>query len=166
MIDINKKIMEAMKAHDQVASETFKLVKAKILEFKTSKNAKEYDEAAEINLIRKMIQERQDSACIYLNNNRQELADAEYAQIKVLDTLLPPLPTKNDVELFINKNYPHGIEKNQMGIAIKNIKANLIGVDGKTVADCVKKAIYIEPKDINPYNEISENKKKRKDDQI
>ena len=68
MIDVNKKIMEAMKAHDKVASETFKLVKAKILEFKTAKNAKEYDEAAEINLIRKMIQESQDSACIYLQN--------------------------------------------------------------------------------------------------
>lgn len=161
MIDINKKIMEAMKAHDKVASETFKLVKAKILEFKTAKNAKEYDDAAEINLIRKMIQERQDSACIYLKNNRQDLADDEYAQIKVLDTLLPPLPTKNDVELFINKNYPHGIEKSQMGIAIKTIKANLIGVDGKMVADCVKNAIYVEPTEIEPYNEMSEMKKKR-----
>ena len=138
MIDINKKIMEAMKAHDKVASETYKLLKAKILEFKTAKNAKEYDDAAEINLIRKMIQERQDSACIYLENKRQDLADDEYAQIKVLDALLPPLPTKNDIELFINKNYPDGIEKKQMGIAIKTIKENLIGVDGKLVADCVK----------------------------
>ncbi len=42
MIDINAKIMGSMKAHDKVASETYKLIKAKILEFKTAKNAKEY----------------------------------------------------------------------------------------------------------------------------
>lgn len=141
MIDINKKIMEAMKAHDKVASETFKLVKAKILEFKTAKNAKEYDEAAEINLIRKMIQERQDSACIYLNNNRQDLADDEYAQIKVLDTLLPPLPTKEDIMIYLNEHYKNGIEKKQMGIIVKEIKSSLLGADGKLVSECVKEKL-------------------------
>ena len=44
MIDITKKIMDAMKAHDKVASETYKLIKAKILEFKTQKNAPEYND--------------------------------------------------------------------------------------------------------------------------
>ena len=43
MIDITKKIMDAMKVHDKVASETYKLIKAKILEFKTQKNAPEYN---------------------------------------------------------------------------------------------------------------------------
>ena len=138
MIDINKKIMEAMKAHDKGASETYKLLKAKILEYKTAKNAKPYDEAAEINLINKMIQERQDSVCIYLENNRQDLADDEYIQIKVLTKLLPPLPTKEDIEKYVNDNYPDGIEKKQMGIVIKEVKSNLIGVDGKLVADIVK----------------------------
>lgn len=141
MIDINKKIMEAMKAHDKVASETYKLLKAKILEYKTAKNAKPYDEVAEINLIRKMIQERQDSACIYLNNKRQDLADDEYAQIKVLDTLLPPLPTKEDIEKYLNDNYPDGIEKKQMGIVINEVKANLIGTDGKLISECVKERL-------------------------
>ena len=138
MIDINKKIMEAMKAHDKVASETYKLLKAKILEYKTAKNAKPYDEAAEINLIRKMIQERQDSVCIYLENNRGDLADDEYAQIKVLDALLPPLPTENDVKEWLLKNYPIGISKKEMGKTIKEIKEALVGVDGKMVSDIVK----------------------------
>ena len=76
MIDINKKIMEAMKAHDKVASETYKLLKAKILEFKTAKNAREYNDAEEITLINKMISDRTNSAEIYLQNNRKDLADA------------------------------------------------------------------------------------------
>lgn len=138
MIDINKKIMEAMKAHDKVASETYKLLKAKILEFKTAKNAKEYNDAEEINLIRKMIQERKDSMQIYIENNRHDLADAEFAQIEVLDTLLPDIPTEEDINEYINNYYPSGIEKKSMGLVIKEIKEALLGVDGKLVADIVK----------------------------
>ena len=138
MIDINKKIMESMKAHDKVASETYKLLKAKILEFKTAKNAKEYDDSAEITLINKMIKERQDSICIYLENGRQNLANDEYAQMKVLQDLLPKLPTQEDIEAYLNKNYPEGIYKAKMGAVINEVKANLLGADGKTVANCVR----------------------------
>ena len=138
MIDINKKSMEAMKAHDKVASETYKLLKAKILEFKTAKNAREYNDAEEINLINKMIADRNNSADIYKQNNRQDLADAEYAQAKVLQELLPALPTQEDIVNYLNENYPDGIEKKMMGVVIKEVKEKLLGADGKTVADCVK----------------------------
>ena len=141
MIDINKKIMEAMKAHDKVASETYKLLKAKILEFKTAKNAKEYTEAEEINLIRKMIDDRMNSAEIYKNNNRLDLANDELFQAAVLQDLLPALPTLEDIETYLAYNYPKGVEKKQMGLVIKEIKTNLLGVDGKMVSDCVKKIL-------------------------
>ena len=138
MIDINIKIMEAMKAKDKVASETYKLLKAKILEFKTAKNAKVYDEAAEINLIHKMIEERKNSAQVYFDNNRPELAEAEIGQIQVLDKLLPPTPTEEDIRSYIESKYPNGIEKREMGIAIKDVKANLLGADGSVIAGIVK----------------------------
>ena len=137
MVDVNAKIMEAMKAHDKVASETYKLLKAKILEFKTAKNAKEYTEAEEINLIKKMIEERKNTAQIYRDNNRPELAEAEMAQVEILETLMPKLPTKEDVELYLQNNYPEGIDKKSMGVVIKEIKEKLLGVDGKLVASCV-----------------------------
>ena len=139
MIDINAKIMEAMKAKDKVASETYKLLKAKILEYKTAKNAKPYDDAAEISIIRKMIKERKDSTEIYFANNRPDLAQVEIEQIKVLDKLLPPIPTEDDIRASIDNFYPDGIEKKDMGAVIKEIKQNiLIGADGKMVADIVK----------------------------
>ena len=141
MIDINKKIMESMKAHDKVASETFKLLKAKILEFKTAKNARDYDELEEIRLINKMISDRANSAEIYLQNDRKDLADAEYAQMKVLQDLLPTLPTKEDIESYLSEYYPNGIEKKQMGIVIKEVKNALLGADGKLVSECVKKIL-------------------------
>lgn len=137
MIDINAKIMEAMKSHDKVASETYKLLKAKILEFKTAKNAREYNDSEEITLINKMISDRTNSAEIYLQNNRKDLADAEYAQMRVLQDLLPDLPTKEDIVNYLNNKYPDGIEKKDFGNVIKDVKQNLIGSEGKLVANCV-----------------------------
>lgn len=138
MIDINKLIMSAMKAHDKVASETYKLLKAKMLEFKTAKNAREYTDSEEINLINKMIADMTNSAEIYLKNDRKDLADAEYAQVKVLQDLLPPLPTKEDIEKYINEHYPDGVDKKQMGNVIKEVKNNLVGANGKEISEVVK----------------------------
>ena len=138
MLDINAKIMEAIKSKNHVASETFKLIKAKIIEFKTQKNAPEYNEEAEIKLLQKMVKEREESAKIYKNAGRAELADAELAQVAVINELLPKVASQEDVENYLNKKYPNGIEKKSMGIVIKEVKTEFIGVDGGMVANLVK----------------------------
>lgn len=138
MLDINAKIMEAMKSKDKVASETFKLIKAKILEFKTQKNAPEYTEEAEVKLLQKMVKEREESAKIYKDAGREELAEAELAQANVISELLPKVATQDDVELYLNEYYPNGIEKKSMGMVIKEVKSAFIGVDGGMVANLVK----------------------------
>ena len=111
MLDINAKIMEAMKSKNKIASETFKLIKAKILEFKTQKNAPEYTEEAEIKLLQKMVKEREESAKIYKDAGRNELADAELAQVAIINELLPKIASQEDVENYLNEKYPNGIEK-------------------------------------------------------
>lgn len=152
MLEIEKKIMAAMKAANEakkandldgekahkIESETYKLIKAKILEYKTAKNAKPYDEAAEIALLQKMVKERKDTAEVYKTNNRPELAENELAEANVIEALLPAIPTAEDVEKYIAEHYPNGIDKKQMGAVIKEVKTELIGVDGKTVSDVVK----------------------------
>jgi len=85
-----------------------------------------------------MISDRTNSAEIYLANNRKDLADAEYDQISVLKKLLPSLPTKEDIDHFLDQNYPEGIDKKLMGQVIKEIKEKLLGADGKLTSDCVK----------------------------
>lgn len=138
MIDITNKIMESMKSHDKVASETYKLVKAKIMEFKTQKNAPEYNDEAEIKILQKMSKERKDTAKVYSDNGRPELAEKELAEAAVIDALLPKTPTEDDVLKYINDNYPDGIDKKQMGAVIKEVKSALLGVDGSMVANIVK----------------------------
>lgn len=138
MLDINAKIMEAMKSKNKIASETFKLIKAKILEFKTQKNAPEYTEEAEIKLLQKMVKEREESAKIYKDAGRNELADAELAQVAIINELLPKIASQEDVENYLNNKYPNGIEKKSMGIVIREVKSEFVGVDGAMVANIVK----------------------------
>ena len=138
MLDINAKIMEAMKSKNKIASETFKLIKAKILEFKTQKNAPEYTEETEIKLLQKMVKEREESAKIYKDAGRNELADAELAQVAIINELLPKIASQEDVENYLNNKYPNGIEKKSMGIVIREVKSEFVGVDGAMVANIVK----------------------------
>lgn len=138
MLDINAKIMEAMKSKNKIASETFKLIKAKILEFKTQKNAPEYTEEAEIKLLQKMVKEREESAKIYKDAGRNELADAELAQVSIINELLPKIASQDDVENYLNEKYPNGIEKKSMGVVIREVKSEFVGVDGAMVANIVK----------------------------
>lgn len=138
MLDINAKIMEAMKSKNKIASETFKLIKAKILEFKTQKNAPEYTEEAEIKLLQKMVKEREESAKIYKDAGRNELADAELEQVAIINELLPKIASQEDVENYLNEKYPNGIEKKSMGIVIREVKSEFVGVDGAMVANIVK----------------------------
>ncbi len=141
MIDVNAKIMEAMKAKNKVASETYKLLKAKILEFKTAKNAKEYTEIEEINLIKKMISDRNNSAKIYSENNREDLASEELKQAEVLNALLPALPTVKDIHAYLNAKHPLGISKKDMGKVIKETREALVGADGKEISTEVMKIV-------------------------
>lgn len=138
MLDINTKIMEAMKSKNKIASETFKLIKAKILEFKTQKNAPEYTEEAEIKLLQKMVKEREESAKIYKDAGRNELADAELAQVAIINELLPKIASQEDVEKYLNEKYPNGVEKKSMGVVIREVKSEFVGVDGAMVANIVK----------------------------
>jgi RNA polymerase sigma-70 factor (ECF subfamily) len=70
--------------------------------------------------------------------NRKDLADSEQIEIDIIKEFLPAIPTKSDIENYINTNYPNKIEKKMMGVVVKEIKEKLVGADGKLVADVVK----------------------------
>ena len=113
----------------------------KIMEFKTKKNAPEYNDEAEIKILQKMIKERKDTAKIYSDNGRNDLAEKELNEAAVIEDLLPEIPTESDVVKYLDEHYPDGIEKKQFGSVIKEIKSALVGVDGSIVANVVKNII-------------------------
>lgn len=133
-----KMIMTATKAGEKDKTNVYKLIKAKMLEYVTAKNAGVLNESVEVTILNKMMKERIDTSVVYRNAGRIDLADNEIYEANIIKELLPPEVSKEDIEAYVLYWYPDGIEKKSMGIIIKEIKDKFIGVDGKLVADIVK----------------------------
>jgi uncharacterized protein YqeY len=135
---IDKMIMEALKAGDKVKAGAFRMLKSEFLVFKTAKNAKPLDEAAEISIIKKMIKQRQDAAKEYLAAGRLELADNELDEVEVLKVLLPAEITEEQIKEAVKEvaNTTEPVKKN-MGVFMKAVKAKYPTADGKRVSQIV-----------------------------
>lgn len=96
---VSEDIKIAMKAKDKVALETLRNVKKVFLEAKTAPGANDTltDDAA-LKLIQKLAKQGKDAAEIYIGQGRQDLADAELAQVKVLESYLPKQMTSEELE--------------------------------------------------------------------
>ena len=146
MIDIDKLIAGALKERNEIKVASYRAVKTAEMNYKTAKNAKPLDEAAEMQIIKKLVTQRTESASIYRENGRPELADREEAEIAYLKELLPPEVSKDDIiatvlAWAIAESNGETIPKNRMGEAVKAVKAKFPTVDGKLVADCVKERL-------------------------
>ena len=135
---IDKMIMEALKAGEKIKAGAFRMLKSEFLVFKTAKNAKPLDDAAEISIIKKMIKQRQDAAKEYLEAGRLELADNELDEVEVLKVLLPAEITEEQIKEAVKEvaNATVPIKKN-MGVFMKAVKAKYPTADGKTVSQIV-----------------------------
>ena len=135
---IDKMIMEALKAGEKIKAGAFRMLKSEFLVFKTAKNAKPLDDAAEISIIKKMIKQRQDAAKEYLEVGRLELADNELDEVEVLKVLLPAEITEEQIKEAVKEvaNTTVPIKKN-MGVFMKAVKAKYPTADGKTVSQIV-----------------------------
>lgn len=87
---VSKDIVAAMKARDKVALETLRNVKKIFLEAKTAPGANDtLEDADALKLIQKLVKQGKDAADIYTQQNRADLAEAELAQVKVMEGYLP-----------------------------------------------------------------------------
>lgn len=132
MMNIDLMILQAMKDKGKV--KTYRAIKSEIQAFKTAKNAKPYDEIAEISLLKRMIKQREDSIQQYTDAGRKDLADLENIELIYLKELIPEEP--NILDWLEDNNYHH-IE----GSVIKDIKSNFPAADGKMVSEIVKTLI-------------------------
>ena len=103
MMDLFEKVSEdiktAMKAKDKVALETLRNIKKVFLEAKTAPGANDtLSDADATKLIQKLAKQGKDAAEIYIQQGRQDLADAELAQVKVMEAYLPKQLTADELE--------------------------------------------------------------------
>lgn len=142
---IMDKIKEAMKAKDTVALEALRAIKSAILLAQTESGAKEdLTTDDEIKLLQKLVKQRKDSAAIYTEQGRTDLAEPELAQLAVIEQFLPAQMTEEEVEAvvakIISENGFSGMASmgQVMGIASKELAGQ---TDGKTISTLVKKLL-------------------------
>lgn len=142
---IQKDIMAAMKAHDQVRMNAVRSIKSAILLAKTAEGAKESLEDADVvKLIMKLAKQRRESAEQYTAAGRPELAENELAEAAVLEEYLPRQLSEAEVEEKLKEiiaatgaSSPADMGK-VMGVATKQL-AGL--ADGKTISTIVRKLL-------------------------
>ena len=143
--NIMAKLKEAMKAKDQVALTSLRAVKAELLLAQTASGSKEeLTEAEEIKLIQKLVKQRKDSAVIFSEQNRADLAEPELAQAAVIEQFLPEQLTEGEVEKIvlqvIESTGASGMK--DMGKVMAEVNKEVTGqADGKTISVIVKKAL-------------------------
>ena len=88
--EISSAITAAMKARDKVRLETLRAIKKDFLEAKTAPGANgELSDDAALKIIAKLVKQRKDTAVIYQENNRPELAANELAEAAIMEEYLP-----------------------------------------------------------------------------
>lgn len=125
---IGEDIKKAMLAHDSVTRDTLRNVKKEFLEAKTAKGGDSFDDAEAIKIITKMVKKGEDAAQVFKEQNRQDLADEELAQISVLKKYLPVQMSEEEVR--------KAVQEIITGLGITDIKemGKVMGVASKQLA--------------------------------
>lgn len=101
---ISEDIKSAMKAKDKVALDTLRNIKKYFIEAKTAPGANdELSDEAAIKIIQKLVKQGKDAAETYIAQQRQDLADDELAQVKIMEVYLPQQMTPQELEAALKE---------------------------------------------------------------
>lgn len=139
---ISEDIKAAMKARDKVRLETLRNIKKVFLEAKTAPGANDtLADADALKILQKLAKQGRETAQTYIANNRQDLADEELAQAKVIEEYLPkPLSQEEieaEVKAIIAETGAQGMKDmgRVMGLASKKMAGR---ADGRAISTIVK----------------------------
>jgi len=139
---INEDIKKTMLAREKDKLEALRAIKNAILIAKTEKGAAEsLSEEAEIKILQRMVKQRKESAAIYEEKNRQELAQKELMEAGVIEQYLPEQMSKEELIAVIKKTIEETGAKSMadMGKVMGKAQKELAGkAEGKLIADTVK----------------------------
>ena len=143
--NLTEEIKNAMRAKDSLKLEALRAVKtAVILEQTASGSGGDLSEEQEIKLVQKLVKQRKDSAAIFREQNRVDLAEPEEAQATVIATFLPEQLSEakiaSIIQEIISKTGAEGMKDmgKVMGIASKQMAGK---ADGKTISTIVKQQL-------------------------
>ena len=139
---IQEDIKAAMKAKDAVAMAAVRAVKNEILLFKTAEGgSKDVTDGDILKMIQKLIKQRKETAQVYTDNNRPELAENELAEAAVMERYLPKQLSPEEIEACVKEIVAEtGATSIRdmgkvMGLATKRLAGQ---ADGKAISAAVK----------------------------
>jgi len=145
-MSLENKIMtvmkESMKSKNQTSLRSLRAIKSAIILYKTQKGSSdEISNEDELKILQKLVKQRKDSADIYRNQNRMDLAQPELDEIKVIEEFLPEAMSEEEVEdevkKVINDIGAEGMK--DMGKVMGIVTRKLMGkADGKTISTIVR----------------------------
>lgn len=143
-LTINEAIKTAMREKDKVALDSLRAVKSQILLLKTEAKGADVSAEQEIAILQRMIKQRKDSYEQFVAQNRNDLAEVELAQMKVIEQFLPAQLSAEELEAEIKKIITEvGAESlKDLGKVMGTASKALAGKsDGKSISEMVKKLL-------------------------
>ena len=142
---VSKDIIAAMKAKDKVRLEALRNIKKVFIEAKTAPGANDtLADADAMKILQKLAKQGDDSAALYASQGRQDLADAELAQVEVIKSYLPQPMTPEEIEAavrgIIAETGAQTIKDmgRVMGVASKQLAGR---ADGKAISETVRRLL-------------------------
>ena len=140
-MDINQLIKEAMLAKDSVRLSSLRAIKSAFLVAQTEKGAGILDEVAKQKIIQKQVKQRKDAAAIYLEQNREDLANDEMAQVSILEEFLPRQLSEDEIREVVSDVVDRvgATTMGDIGKVMALANQQLVGkAEGKLIAKIVK----------------------------
>ena len=142
---ISDGIKEAMKVKDQVRLDTLRAIKKEFIEAKTAKGADgELNDDTAMKILVKMVKQRKEGAEIFASNNRQDIADLNLAEAKIIEEFLPKQLTAEELEEALNAIISRlgATSPQQMGMVMGAATKELAGrAEGKAISAKVKELL-------------------------
>ncbi len=138
---VMEQLKTAMKAKDTVALESLRAIKSALLLAQTSGAGGDLTEDDEVKLVQKLVKQRKDSAAIFTEQGREDLAAPELAQVAIIEQFLPEQLTEEEIEKVVVQTIDAiGAEgMKDMGKVMGMVSKELAGqADGKTISTIVK----------------------------
>jgi uncharacterized protein YqeY len=143
---IQKDIVDAMRSREELRLSTLRMVKAALTNKEKDKRAPLDDKEAQ-QILSTLIKQRRDSIEAFTKGGRQELADKEAAEIKLIESYLPKAMGEEQIAEAVKATIAEmgSPTLKDMGTVMKNVMAKLQAtgarVEGKTVSELVKKGL-------------------------
>jgi len=143
---VQKDMVEAMRSRDELRLSTLRMVKSAIKNKEIDKRGPLDDKEAQ-QVLATLIKQRKDSIEQFTKGGRQELADKEAAEIKLIEAYLPQAMGEEEIAAVVKATITEmgSPTMKDMGTVMKNAMAKLQAtgarVEGKTVSDTVKKQL-------------------------